>query len=296
MAEAPSKHFNAHSTPHNILISPPLSARMVMKQPDYGGNAAAERRDGGRCAGMDGTVKIIACKTIEDEIERVRGDIEADYCEGFLHDTPDKLRATLNERIAATPEDCTILLGYGRCSNGTMDLETGPRRVIMPACDDCIAMLLGSRRVYLEQFAAHPGTFYYTRGWMEELDDPYREYLKLVPKLGEETAREACLMYMEGYSRVAIIDTGTYDMDRCESYVQKVSEFFGLPVHRLQGSLRLLEKLVRGPHDDEFLDVQPGDALVERLFWDLDGREPAPETEPNPPGTGCADCVLACRT
>ena len=61
-------------------------------------------------------VKIIACKTICDEVESLRGDIEVEYCEGFLHDTPEKLRDTLNERIAATAGDGTILLAYGRCS------------------------------------------------------------------------------------------------------------------------------------------------------------------------------------
>ena len=55
--------------------------------------------------------KIIACSTLRDEVEALRGDIPVDYLEGFLHDTPDVLREKINERIAATPDDCTILLG-----------------------------------------------------------------------------------------------------------------------------------------------------------------------------------------
>jgi hypothetical protein len=226
-------------------------------------------------------LKVIACKTICDEIESLRGDIEVEYCEGFLHDTPEKLRDTLNERIRQTPGDATILLGYGRCSNGTAGLVAGAHRLILPACDDCISLLLGSRRTYQREFAEHPGTYYYTRGWIEELEDPYREYLKMIPRMGEAKARMVAHMMLEGYSRVAIIDTGTYDLAKCEQYVQTVSEFYGLPVHKLSGSLRLLEKLLRGPHDGEFMIVEPGETLEERRFWELDGKEPPPETAPN---------------
>ena len=54
--------------------------------------------------------KIIACSTVRDEVEALRGDIPVEYLQGFLHDTPDVLRDTINERIAATPGKCTILL------------------------------------------------------------------------------------------------------------------------------------------------------------------------------------------
>ncbi len=236
--------------------------------------------------------RIIACKTLFDEVESVRGGLPVDYCDGFLHDTPAKLRETLNERIAAIPGDGAILLAYGRCSNGTAGLSAGRHRIVLPAADDCIALLLGSRTVHRREFTEHPGTYYYTRGWIEELEDPYREYLKMIPRMGEQKARLVAHMMLESYTRVAIIDTGTYDMAKCESYVQTVSEFYGLSVHRLRGSLRLLEKLVRGPHDREFMIVEPGEVLDESRFWELDGQEPVPETPPYPPASACAGCVL----
>ena len=220
--------------------------------------------------------KIIACSTIRDEIEALRGDIPAEYLEGFLHDTPEILRSTLNERIAATPGELTILLAYGRCSNGTAGLEAGRHRLVLPACDDCIALLLGSMEVYRRQFAEHPGTYYYTRGWIEELEDPYRVYLKMIPRLGEEKASMVARMYLENYTRVAIIDTGSYDMAMAEAYVKTVSEFYGLPIHRLEGSLRLLAKLLHGPHDDEFLIVEPGEVLGEERFWDVAAKDAEP--------------------
>jgi hypothetical protein len=99
-------------------------------------------------------------------------------------------------------------------------------------------------------------------------------------------------MILESYTRVAIVDTGTYDLVKAQEYVDTVSEFYGLPVHKLVGSLRLLEKLIRGPHDEEFIIVEPGEVLGESIFWELGDREPAPETAPNPPGATPDDLEL----
>lgn len=32
--------------------------------------------------------RIIACSTLRDEVEALRGDIPVEYLKGFLHDTP----------------------------------------------------------------------------------------------------------------------------------------------------------------------------------------------------------------
>jgi len=217
----------------------------------------------------DFSLKIIACETLKDEIQHLAPDIETEWVKGGLHDFPDKMRAEINERIAATPGKRTILLGYGRCSNGTVGLKAGPHRLILPAIDDCISLLLGSRRRYLEEFTAHPGTYYYTRGWIEELEDPYQEYEKMIPRIGEEMARETALMIMESYTRLVLVETGTYDMEKCERYVEKVANFYDLPIEMLAGNMRLFRKLVDGPWDAEFVVVEPGGVLEEQVFWNL---------------------------
>ena len=229
--------------------------------------------------------KIIACETLRDEVTRVARDVEVEFAQGLLHDYPDKLRATLNERIAATPGRRTILLGYGRCSNGAAGLVAGPHRLVLPAVDDCISLLLGSRRAYLEQFAAHPGTYYYTRGWVDYIEDPYQEYLKMIPKYGERKAEQLARMILANYTRVALVDTGTYPRERYEPYVRTVAAFYRVSVHMLPGSLRLFEKLVHGPHDAEFLVIEPGGTLDESLFWAL----------PSEPAACPPECPAACR-
>jgi hypothetical protein len=219
--------------------------------------------------GEENPLTIISCEVLRHEIERCAPDADIRFVEGALHDYPERLRQTLQARIDEISGERTVLLSCGRCSNGTVGLRGGRHRLVVPAVDDCIALLLGSRRRYLEEHAREPGTFYYTRGWVEFIEDPYQEYLKIVPKYGEEKARMIAHLIMEHYTRVAVVDTGTYDLATLRPYLETVSDFYSLPLEQLSGSLRLLEKLVNGPHDDEFIIVEPGDELEERLFWEL---------------------------
>lgn len=213
--------------------------------------------------------RIIACEVLRDEIERVNPGYEIDFVPGALHDYPDKLRAALQERIDATAGECDVLLCCGRCSNGTVGLEARRHRLVVPAVDDCISLVLGSRQRYLEEHRRCPGTYYYTRGWIDFIDDPYREYLKIVPKYGEEKAARLARMILANYTRVAVVDTGVVALATLRPYVEKVAAFYNLPVEYLSGSLRYFKKLVVGPHDQEFLVVEPGETLDEARFWAL---------------------------
>jgi len=219
---------------------------------------------------MHAAPKIISCEVLRNEVERVNPGYEVEFFEGALHDYPDRLRVAVQERIDATPGKRDILLGCGRCSNGTAGLRAGPHRLSLPAVDDCISLLLGSKQRYLEEHAGQPGTYYYTRGWIDFIDDPYKEYLKILPRYGAEKAARVARLIMEHYTRLAVIETpGVGGLDEKRDYLETVSAFYDLPLERLSGSLRFLEKLMSGPHDEEFLIVAPGDVLDESRFWAL---------------------------
>jgi hypothetical protein len=221
---------------------------------------------------MDRPRKIISCEVLRNEVEKVNPGYEVDFFEGALHDYPDKMRAAIQERIDATPGEHEILLCCGRCSNGGTGLQAGPHRLVLPLVDDCISLALGSRHAYLEEHRKEPGTYYYTRGWIDFIDDPYKEYLKIVPKFGEEKAAMVARMIMQHYTRVAVIETpGVPGVGDKQAYLDEVTKFYELPLERLTGSMRYYEKIMAGPHDDEFVVVEPGGTLDERAFWDLPG-------------------------
>ena len=214
---------------------------------------------------------IVCCEVLRNEIECVAPRPRTSrFVDGALHDYPDRMRAALQARIDEVPGSGDVLLCCGRCSNGTVGLKAGHHRLVLPAVDDCISLLLGSRRRYLDEHGAQPGTYYYTRGWIDYIDDPYKEYLAIIPKYGEEKAARVARLILANYTRVAVIDTpGVPGLDDARPYLETVSRFYGLPLDYLTGSLRFLRKLVEGPHDEEFIVVEPGDELDEPRFWAL---------------------------
>jgi hypothetical protein len=214
--------------------------------------------------------KIICCEVLRHEIEAVAAGHETEFIDGALHNHPDRMRAELQQRIDATVGSREILLCCGRCSNGTVGLQSGRHRLVLPAVDDCISLLLGSRQRYLEEHATQPGTYYYTRGWVDYIADPYKEYLAIIPKYGAEKAARLARMILQNYTRVAVIDTpGVPGLDDACDYLETARRFYELPLVHLIGSLRFVQKLVTGPYDDEFIVVRPGEVLDEPRFWAL---------------------------
>jgi len=90
------------------------------------------------------------------------------FLEFGLHGEPAKLREELQKAIDATPDTFdAILLGYGLCSKGVEGITARKTRLVIMRGHDCITCFLGSRARYLEYFTAHPGTYWYSPGWIE---------------------------------------------------------------------------------------------------------------------------------
>src|SRR4030065_1643035 len=106
-----------------------------------------------------------------------------------LHTNPKSLKRALQNAInSSAPGIETILLGYGLCSQAVVGLRSGSRTLIIPRVDDCIAIFLGSAAEYHKQYDTVPGTYYFTKGWIESNDTPFSEYDTLVGRYGEQIA------------------------------------------------------------------------------------------------------------
>ena len=191
------------------------------------------------------------------------------FLEFGLHRTPEKLRTVLQQEIDATQKDVdTILLGYGMCGQGTIGLEAGRFRLVIPQVDDCIALFLGSKSEYTRQCRRAPGTFYLTKGWIECGDDPYTEYLKMREKYGEEKAYRIEKMYIGNYTRLALINTGNYNLDKYRAYARRQAKFFGLTFEEIPGSNALIQRLVEGNWDRDFVVIEPGRNVCHEVFYE----------------------------
>ncbi len=211
--------------------------------------------------------RLIACQTVSEALRgQIPAGVDQTTLEFGLHQSPELLRKRLQEEIdrSAPGVEC-IILGYGMCGNGALGLKARHARLVIPRCDDCIAMFLGSRHEYARQREIALGTFYLTRGWIEYGGDPYSEYLKMAERYGPERALRLEKQIMQNYTRLALIDMGDLE-DRHRAYARKVADFWGWTLEEISGSHALLQRLLSGDWDGQFVVVEPGAQVELEMF------------------------------
>lgn len=232
-------------------------------------------------------VKLIACEVLARECgyatstsKHVFDTVLMDF---GLHETPDKLRGELQREIDAAEGQGydLIMLGYGLCSRGTADLRARSIPIVIPRCHDCITLFLGSRARYSQEFSEHPGTYYYSAGWVErkhgEVNQGFidgmhegryhQRYLEYVEKYGEDNAKfllEQETQWLQNYSRVALIDIGLGDTDEYRRFTTELAQSRGWEHAEIPGDISLIRRLADGDFDSEdFLRVEPGMRIAE---------------------------------
>ncbi len=181
------------------------------------------------------------------------------------------IQETLNE-VESDDYDA-ILLGYGLCNNGVMNL-TSDLPMIIPRAHDCITLLLGSKERYKTYHDQNPDAYFKSSGWIEREVETYdnpdnvmnqlgisHEYETYVEQYGEENAKYLMSItgnWMSNYSKVTFIDTGvgnrTYYREHSKEYANENNWAY----EELEGDKILLMKLLNGQwNDSEFITVPP---------------------------------------
>jgi len=220
---------------------------------------------------------LIACRVLWREINYYSAqsphDINVTYLEQGLHNTPDRLRATVQEQIDRTADGRfdAILLGYGLCSNGIVGIRVPSIPLVVPRAHDCITFLLGSKERYREHFDSHPGTYWFSPGWIDCSDMPgpdriektFRDYCE---KYGEENARylmERMEDWYRKYDRVAYVDLGFGETSRYKEFARWCAKGLGWNYEELRGDPTLFQRFLEGCWDKEdFLMVAPGGEIA----------------------------------
>lgn len=212
---------------------------------------------------------VIACATVVEEmLPLLPPDVGHRILDFGLHTEPDKLRHALQETIdASRGEADTIVLGYGLCSRGVVGIRATDCTLIVPRVDDCIAIFLGSYSAYRRQARSEPGTYYLTKGWIEVGDSPFAEYERMIASRGPEFAERIIRVMLNNYKRLALINTGQYELERYRDYAQRTAERFDLRYEEIAGSTGLVKKMIHGPWDDEFVVVPPDQIIQFKDFF-----------------------------
>lgn len=131
-------------------------------------------------------IALIGCMVMNREISHLVSKsynvVRTWWLRQGLHDTPDMPRMELqrivdeieeeNLRLRKSMRFEAITLAYGLCSNGVIGLKSRSLPLVVPRCDDCISLFLGSAERYRELFEQMPGTFWYNSGWIEQSFTP----------------------------------------------------------------------------------------------------------------------------
>ena len=239
-------------------------------------------------------VKVIACQILRMEIAAFlaesRGpcaehEVEVQTLEIGLHDKPEELHKEVQRARDATEAGFDyILLGYGICSNGLVGIIARDVPLVIPRAHDCITFFLGSRERYKEEFTQHPGTYYYTCGWIEDKEG-YQEqeesmlrsrqeaaqrarFAEYVEKYGEDSARyliEVESSWLQHYDRAVFINEGIGNIEGYRRFTREIAEHRAWQYVEITGSDRLLRALLSGPWpEQDFLIVPPGKRTIER--------------------------------
>ncbi len=230
----------------------------------------------------------ISCEVFARECARAAANsphiVDLSFQPFGLHDTPDELRRQVQSEIdkRSTGQFDCILLTYGLCSRGTAELVARDTPLVIPRAHDCITLLLGSRARYENEFQQHPGTYYYSTGWIErkegdiqqgtfvalkevELARRLQEYTE---KYGEDNARyliEQEGLWLSSYDRAAFINTGLGDVERYRQFTRRTAEEHGWSYQEIEGDCRLIDRLLGGDwNTSEFLIVKPGQRTVDK--------------------------------
>lgn len=214
---------------------------------------------------------ILACSSLTDYVRDAQEKQKTSYpvliADRKYHAEPEKMKKVLAEMLARLPEETdTVLVAMGFCG-GSWDSVQVDRKVVIPRADDCISLLLHTDDVYCPN-RKETGHLY-----MMEKDPGDFSLEKMFGNISIDYPgwdRDSLFhMWFDNYRYLDIIDTGLYDCytEEYAEEAQKNADLFHGTLDYVRGSNRLLEKLVSGRWDEQFLVAQPGQVIRHRDFF-----------------------------
>ncbi len=231
---------------------------------------------------------MIACEVMIREVSALVAQsehvISVRWLKQGLHDTPALLNKLLKEELRqleeqneALPQEKkfdAVLLGYGLCSNGVLGLGSHSLPIVIPRCDDCIALFLGSQQRYLELFHSHKGIYWYTSGWIEMAFTPspesYRRQLaEYTACYGEENAQyllEESNNWIKNYHYAFYLKSPVYHRDSYSDYCREAAAHFHWTYREELGSMDYFSALLGGNWSEEKFLVCPVGYRLEAAY------------------------------
>lgn len=216
---------------------------------------------------------ILACTNLLPALEAAQAAmgtghpvLEVDH---VYHREPKEMREHLLNMLTELPGEIdTLLVAMGFCGGSWQDVVC-PCRMVFPKVDDCVSMLLTTGDDYSFNLK-EPGHMYVT-GPDDSNFSVSQIYDSLMEQFRDKDMADAVFgMWFNNYHWLDVIDTGLYDCyaeDEVAKF-QSDADLFGGELGFVPGGNILLEKLVSGRWDRQFLIAERGAQLTQGLFVD----------------------------
>lgn len=223
---------------------------------------------------------LISCAVLNRDINyciyNSKNVVHSFWLEQGLHDIPKTLHELLcekikeieklNENFSDDKKFDAILIGYGLCSNSILNIEAINLPLVIPKCDDCIALFLGSQKKYLELFNSHKGIYWFNKTWVEHAFIPSEEnykklYDKYVIEFDEDNAEfliEQETSFTRNYENTFFIKSAIYDDYEEREFIKGNAKYFNWKYKEIDSDISLLKKFIDGDWDENFLICEKG--------------------------------------
>ena len=86
-------------------------------------------------------------------------------------------------------------------------------------------------------------------------------------RFGKERAERLYQLMLANYKRLALINTGQYELEHYREYARRTAERFNLRYEEIPGSDALIQKMIFGPWEEGFVVVAPGEEIRYEHFY-----------------------------
>lgn len=212
------------------------------------------------------SIGILACESLLEYVEAAQEKLGTEYPVFVLDysgdESPQQMRSRIIGITMLLPAEMdTVLVAMGFCG-GSWNQLSFDRRVVIPRVDDCVSMLLNTDDAY-QPNPKQAGHLYI----MEH--NPEQECKRLCQQCPRWKVDSCYPKWFANHSHLDIVDTGIFDCYR-EGYVEKAqqcAQMVNCTLDYVSGSNLLLEKLIGGQWDDQFLVAEPGQEIAHKDFF-----------------------------
>ena len=218
----------------------------------------------------------MSCTSLLDFVKAAQISQGTDYpvftVDRELHLEPAEMKKAVCALIDSLPREYdTVLVSMGFCG-GVWHETSFDRTVVIPRVDDCISLLLHTDDEFhpnlkedghLYLYESDPKDFsaltlmHNTNSFTQDLD---------LKNMNKEFLFE---MWFHNYRNMDVIDTGLNDCysEEYAAAAQEQADQIGADLDYVPGSFRLLEKLVSGRWDQQFIVAEPGKLIRHGDFF-----------------------------